>query len=566
MSWAAFIHVPLGPVLLGVLSHVTVFIRGEWHMRVPVLITTYSCLITALLWIEYSISGSSKASITIVGRITGLYATGLLGSIIIYRRYLHRLRDFPGPSLAATSKLWHVWKSADGKNHLLLERLFNRYGPIIRTGPEELTIINAAIPHIIDGSKSQFRRATFYDAFLPMVAISATRNVDDHDTRRRIWNRGFSSKALAGYESLMLRYTELLASQIQNLLSEESMGTNSREVIINVTDWFAWYAFDVMGEFAFSKSFNMLRDGKWHSKIRLLVDGMNAGGTFGKVPWLVQLGKIIRPRVSLVKDWDSMLQWCRDCMDERLQWLINAYIGDGSQQAELAWLQGDAVTMIIAGSGTVSIVLTFAFYQLARDHSQQQMLYDEIKDVNIYDGLKLQECAQLTAFINETLRLYPPVPTAGNKVTPPQGVTINNTYIPGGVTIVAPKYLIHRLESSYESADQFIPERWTTLPDMVKDNRGYVPFSQGKYGCIGKQFAMTEMRLVISLLLKKFKIEFQANDNKGEALFEDLKDNFTFCTRRFTSEISVKESCLMLGGWFRRVHTFSSNIRRSYAM
>ncbi|KAI0509558.1 cytochrome P450 [Xylaria bambusicola] len=527
-------HTPLGPVLLGVLSHVTVFIRGEWHMRVPVLITAYSCLITAMLGVDYSISSSFTSSVKTVGRGVGLYAIGLFGSIIIYRRYFHRLKDFPGPSLAAVTKLWHVWRSADGKNHLLLERLFSRYGPIVRTGPEELTIIDAAIPHIIDGVKSQFRKATFYDVVLPMVAISATRNVGDHDARRRIWNRGFSSKALAEYDGLLLRYTELLASQIECLLSADA---NSREAIINVTDWFAWYAFDVMGEFAFSKSFNMLQNGEWHSKVRLLVDGMNACGTLGKVPWLVQLGKFIRPRASLVKNWDSMLQWCRDCMHERLQikderadlsqWLINAYIEDGSQQAELAWLQGDAVTMIVAGSGTVSVVLTFAFYQLARDHSQQQMLYNEVKDFNIYDGSKLQECVQLTVFINETLRMYPPVPTAGNKVTPPQGVTINTTYIPGGVTIVAPKYSIHRLESSYESADQFIPERWTTQSDMVKDNRGYAPFSQGKYGCVGKQFAMTEMRLVISLLLKKFEIGFQADD-KGETLFIDLKDNFTF--------------------------------------
>ncbi|KAI0427569.1 cytochrome P450 [Xylaria sp. FL1042] len=537
MNWATLGLVPLGAALLGILSHLAFFIRGEWHMRVPALIASYSIFTIFLLYAEYSVVGDFSTSIKVVRDSILSYAGSLFTSIIIYRRYFHRLRAFPGPPFASITKFWHLWKSFGGKNHLLIEQLSRRYGSIIRTGPEELTIIDAAIPHIIDSSKSQFTKATFYDVVLPMVAINTTRNADDHDSRRRIWNKGFSSKAMAGYENLVLRYVELLAHQIENQVHEKSSTTSPKGPIINVTDWFSWFAFDVMGEFGFSRSFQMLQDRKWHSKIRLLVDGMSAGSSLTPVPWLAQLGKSVMPRVSLVKNWNSMLQWCSECMDERRQmkgeyldlshWLINAYIEDGYRQTDLAWLNGDAVTLIVAGSGTVSVVLTFAFYHLAKNPSQQEKLYNEIKDIDVCDRVQLQNCTHLTAFINEALRLYPPVPTGGNRVTPPAGVTINGTYIPGGVTIVAPKYSIHRLESSYVSADQFIPERWTTRPDMIKDNSGFAPFSLGKYGCIGKTLAMTEMRLVISFLLKKFEIKFQDSD-AGETLFASLKDNFTF--------------------------------------
>ncbi|KAI1420437.1 cytochrome P450 [Xylaria sp. FL1777] len=537
MTSVAFGRLPLGAALLGVLSHLSVFIRGEWHMRVPALITTYLFLTVVLLYAEYSLIGDFNSSIRTVGLVVGSYAIGLFSSIIIYRRYFHRLKAFPGPPLAALTKFWHVWKSYGGRNHLLLEELFKRYGWIVRTGPEELTVIDASIPHIIDGQKSQFTKASFYDVMLPVVAISSTRNVDDHGTRKRIWNQGLSPRALAGYEDLILRYARLLANQIESLLCEKTSTSSSQGAILNVTDWFSWFAFDVMGEFAFSRSFHMLQDRKWHSKIRLLVDGMNAGNSLGLVPWLAQLGKSIRPRMSLVKDWDSMLKWCKECMDERLymkgkrqdlaHWLINAYMEDGCRQTDLAWLHGDAVTIIVAGSGTVSVVLTFAFYQLANDPAQQEKIFNEIQDIDIYDRAQVQNCTHLTAFINETLRLYPPVPTGGNRVTPSAGVTINNKYIPGGVTIVAPKYSIQRLESSYEAADQFIPERWTIRPEMVKDNRGFAPFSLGKFNCSGKPLAMIEIRLVISLLLKKFEIKFPDND-KSETLLADLKDRFAF--------------------------------------
>ncbi|TGJ79166.1 hypothetical protein E0Z10_g9599 [Xylaria hypoxylon] len=537
MDCEASSHVSLGAALLGVLSHLTIFIRGEWHMQGRAIITTYSFLTIALLCAEYCRVNDFSSAIRAVWHVTGSYAAGLFSSIIIYRKYFHRLRHFPGPPLAAITKLWHVWKVLDGKNHLLLDELFKNYGSVIRTGPEELTIINAAIPHIIDGQKGQFTKATFYDIFLPNLTITAARNVDDHDARRRIWERGFSPKSLTVYEERIIHYAELLSTQIENLVYEGDSINNCKGAIINITDWISWFSFDVMGEFAFSRSFRMLQDRKWHSKIRLLVDGLGAVGAVSPVPWLAQLGMSIRPRMFLAKDWLSLLQWCRECMDERLQmkgersdvshWLVDAYIKNGSQQADRAWLDGDAATVIVAGSGTVSVVLTFAFYHLARDPPQRDRLFKEIKDIDIYDRSQLQNCTNLNAFINETLRLYPPVPTGGNRTTPPTGVTINNEYIPGGVTIVAPKYSIHRLESSYASADHFIPERWTTRQDMVKDNRGFAPFSLGKFGCIGKSLAMIEMRFVIALLLKKFKIEFQGSD-KGEALFADLKDQFTF--------------------------------------
>ncbi|KAI0400729.1 cytochrome P450 [Xylaria palmicola] len=537
MDWATSGQISLGSALLGIVSHLVIFIRGEWHMRVPALIIAFLSLLATLSFLEYNIVNNLGITVGFITRVAGSYLGGLSGSIILYRKYFHRLRNFPGPPLAATTKLWHVWKCFGKSNHLLLEELFKEYGPIVRTGPEELTIVDAAIPQIADGPKSQFTKGAWYDIFLPEVSINATRNVADHGARRRVWERGFSPKALAVYEQHIVHYGELLATQVETIV-RESTSTGGREgATINVTDWFSWFAFDVMGEFAFSRSFQMMQEKKWHSKVRLLVDGMGAIGPVSPVPWLAQLAMSIRPRNHLTKNWHSLLRWCKDCMDRRLElkgerpdvshWLIEDYLANGSQQADRAWLNGDAVTIIVAGSGTVSAVLVFAFYELARNPSQQDKLHQEIENVDIYDRFQLQNCTHLNAFLNETMRLHPPVPTGGNRVTPPGGVTINNRHIPGGVTIVAPKYSIQRLESSYVDADQFIPERWTTRRDMVKDSRGFAPFSLGKYGCIGKSLAMSEMRFVTALLLKKFEIGFQGA-GKGESLLAGLRDHFTF--------------------------------------
>ena len=91
-------------------------------------------------------------------------------------------------------------------------------------------------------------------------------------------------------------------------------------------------------------------------------------------------------------------------------------------------------------SDTITLTLVFAFYELARRPSHQDKLFSDLKNVGIYDRTQLQRCAHLNSIINETLRLHPPVPTGGYRQSSPSGMTINDTYIPGNVTIVAPRY------------------------------------------------------------------------------------------------------------------------------
>jgi len=58
----------------------------------------------------------------------------------------------------------------------------------------------------------------------------------------------------------------------------------------------------------------------------------------------------------------------------------------------------------------------------------------------------LQALPYLNGFINEALRLYPPIPTGGLRVTPPEGITVASRYIPGDVTIASSRYTIGRRE------------------------------------------------------------------------------------------------------------------------
>lgn len=197
------------------------------------------------------------------------------------------------------------------------------------------------------------------------------------------------------------------------------------------------------------------------------------------------------------------------------------------------------ISLTVNNSDTIAPTLVFALYELSNHPEYQSQLLSALKGIDIYDRNQLRTCTLLTAIIDETLRLHPPVPTGGYRQTPPEGITINGTYIPGNVTIISPRYSLGRLESSYESAEQFVPERWTTRREMVKDARGFAPFSQGRFNCVGKTLAMNEMRFVIGLLMTKFEVTFWG-DERGQRLFSDLKDQFTAAPGRLELKFQAR--------------------------
>ena len=69
--------------------------------------------------------------------LLALYLFSLFGSIVTYRLFFHRLRHFPGPKMAAASKLWHVWKCRASRGHHVLNEIHDQYGTFVRTGASE---------------------------------------------------------------------------------------------------------------------------------------------------------------------------------------------------------------------------------------------------------------------------------------------------------------------------------------------------------------------------------------------------------------------------------------------
>jgi len=119
----------------GVMIHTLVPIHGKWHLNATKVLQLFTARFFPLAVLEVWYSAELLfAAPWSTSALPGVFFADLFASIVTYRLFFHRLRHFPGPTLAKACKLWHVTHCLDSKNHLLMDRLHQKYGDFVRKG------------------------------------------------------------------------------------------------------------------------------------------------------------------------------------------------------------------------------------------------------------------------------------------------------------------------------------------------------------------------------------------------------------------------------------------------
>lgn len=174
----------------------------------------------------------------------------------MYRLFFHPLAKYPGPLLAKvtdTFQLYHAWK---GDRHLEFWRMHERYGPVVRFGPNSLSFNSNTALREIYGFRANVRKAEFYDAFVhPAPNTHNSRNKEIHARKRRVLSQAFADGAIREMEKYVLANVRSFTAQIGLGASAETKGWS---VPKNMTDWCNYLAMDILGDLCFGKAFHML--------------------------------------------------------------------------------------------------------------------------------------------------------------------------------------------------------------------------------------------------------------------------------------------------------------------
>ncbi|KAI8952903.1 putative cytochrome P450 oxidoreductase [Xylaria longipes] len=505
----------------GVSAHALVFRLGEWDVASPSIFVFY--LATFLVGTAAS-HILFHTTVTEVAKLAGYHVLGLYISMLVYRAFLHRLTRYPGPFLARLTNFYITAKSMK-KLHLFeeVQKLHTEYGDYVRLGPSELSIADPEAVTAIYGSQSPVSKGPWYTLLEPRTPLFMVRDKQEHARRRKVWDQGFSTKALLGYDCRITKAINQLLPAI-----EEHRGRP-----IDITQWFTFFVFDVMEDLAFNKSSNMLADGKEAYILNTIRTDMWNIAFFGHLPWLLPF---LKRTPLLNRDYLKFWNWIQDQINERIKnepeqpdifsSLLSAYNKSAKTQRDHLDLHGDAQLIVIAGSDSTAATLTHIFFELAHHSDLVRVLQREFDALPDLTHDNLQTIDLLDAVINETLRLHPPVPSGTQRVTPPEGLRIGDRLIPGDVIVQVPSYTVLRDPRAFELPTEFIPDRWTTRPELIKDKSVFIPFSSGPYACVGKRLAMMEIRRVVAEILSQYDFS-AAPDHDKEAFLDGKQDTFT---------------------------------------
>ncbi|KAL9607967.1 MAG: hypothetical protein Q9167_007164 [Letrouitia subvulpina] len=173
-------------------------------------------------------------------------------------------------------------------------------------------------------------------------------------------------------------------------------------------------------------------------------------------------------------------------------------------------LRSELLNILLAGRDTTASLLSNVFFTLSHRPDIWAKLRAEIAFLghNPPTYAQLKELKYLRWVLNESLRLYPVVPSNTRQALVdtvlPLGGGPHGTsplLIPAGTLLSWSVYAMHRRPSFFgPDAETFRPERW----DRLKTGWEYLPFNGGPRICIGQQFALTEASYTTVRLLQEF--------------------------------------------------------------
>jgi len=193
---------------------------------------------------------------------------------------------------------------------------------------------------------------------------------------------------------------------------------------------------------------------------------------------------------------------------DMLSMLLEARDEAGGQLSEDE-LIGHAGVIFAAGHETSSNALSWTLFVLTQHPRILADLCDELQGKLHGDAPTFEDLSELTLLdqvVKESLRLFPPAPM-NHRITA-RDSELGDYRIPAGTEILASIYHTHRMPELYPDPLAFRPERWQGFdPGPYAFN----PFSAGPRMCIGATFALFEIKIVLALLLQRFRFELVPN-------------------------------------------------------
>jgi cytochrome P450 len=362
-----------------------------------------------------------------------------------------------------------------------------------------------------------------YAVVLPWLGMGLLLQAGDQ------WQRNRRLLTPAFHFDMLKKYQKVFNSTAKKLV-ERCADVSTRSDSVNMFELSDIHSLDTLFECAFSFKSDIQHRGSDHPVVRMTAEALeivlkrcfNPCYWPGLVFWLSPLGRRFRVVCKEFNDFSRGIILARKCelKDEEnnnkwqkhhdfLSILLNASDEDGNGLTDDEIL-AEVNTFLFAGHDTTSSALSWTLYQLASEPEHQEKCRTEINeilkdresdDLTWNDAMKLN---YVTMCIKEAMRMHTTVPIISRYAS--RDLEIDGHVIPKDMLINILLFRLHMHPDIWGDPEVYRPDRF--LPEEVskRDTYSFVPFSAGPRNCIGQNFALNELRVAVSRIVKNFQI------------------------------------------------------------
>jgi len=188
--------------------------------------------------------------------------------------------------------------------------------------------------------------------------------------------------------------------------------------------------------------------------------------------------------------------------------LMAARDKDSGQPMSERELIDEVMTLVVAGHETTASALAWTWYLLATHPAALARLQAEVDAAPAGATLSYRDSESFRyarAVLQEAMRLYPPGWILSRRAIAPD--MLSGFELPAGTDVMLSPYLIHRHPDYWQRPDEFRPERFMTAVDP-RDAWVYIPFAAGPRHCVGESFAMYEMTVHLTRVVRRWGLEY----------------------------------------------------------
>jgi cytochrome P450 len=412
----------------------------------------------------------------------------------------------------------HLLKLAS--NPLTFLRKLTAYGDIafFRIGPLKFFFLNepSYIKEMLVTQQRHFNRGNSISWLKHLLGEGLiTSEGDFHLSQRRLVQPAFHKKRIENYAEIMTETANQIQVQWHNGLQLEIGAAMQRLTMAVVTK--ALFSIDLTATDSTSQQLGaaLKAIGAWSERSRF----PPVVAEFLDTLPLPKTRRFIQARQFLDKLIYQLIAERRTAPNTQNTDLISILMEMETQEAPDnqrrltdKQIRDEILTLFMAGHGTVSLALTWAWYLLAQHPEVETKLHAELDQVlggrtpTMEDLPNLRYTEQV---FTEVLRMYPPAYILVRNST--KACEIAGYSIPALSFVVASPFVAHHNQKYFNNPDQFEPARWTPTFKSSLPKFAFFPFGGGPRVCIGEPFAWMEGVLVLASLAQHWKLQLDTH-------------------------------------------------------